>query len=1289
MSLFRNFCLLFVLVILSVKGDGKQFAEKGVAQTACLGPTSLAPSQNRQNTPQLEATECGLQEATIPSLWGQSFPPPNCERNVLFDSYRLALRSMPQNEIAECLVLRPLWQLLGRLCCTHSQPEQFYMGTAEQETKREEPKAKATMQIASPPPPPPPMLAPNQAQCHAPWMPQQMPQQMPHMNMMPFMPPQLDQQVMQTVPQQSAMMPADLEDYKMEMSAQTKLNKIMKAAKKEDHLSPEFQSLVATERKKDDKESTSNLLAAVKAHGKAKEALMEVENSRMQLWSQWRVFLQASVTKWKEYTAQFQASETAFQHQMQSATLNLRKAQKRVDLAKKRADAVGKDDEPQEISDDDFDENEPDMQDEAEVPRDENAQRIQEGLHQVVTSLSVLSESAEKLEPKSKRPRIKEEEEAPPGSRAMQPFGMADCDNSFDGSVELKEFLPYVKHLEDDKKVLMICEEESQRSTCLGESLLQLKPQQRRASSSCTRKEAKKKALKPPAPVLMRKNYKVFMFSALDIQEWNEDDLFPRELQHGTYLKIEVTAEPQTQVCPPQHVPDKAKQKGPDTPHIHGPDHHHEATSLMQRPLQHQDQRWGPMSHSAMFPSLAGRPTVGHGESQHQSKIVQEQAPKWMHPVKMTFLECAAIEFDDEGPVLYWKTWFLHHQRYTRSFESRTLRLDAAHKFWFQELCDLWADAMDPHLPARVAFVHPKPPMSDNDQHVGHLILVQGQGRELPVLMTALFDHPLHRRVWHLAALQLEYVEPENVFDDLGIARWCNRIHCRIHIGEVPFGQHELVHLQEGDSLVITIPSVQRSSRTEGISLMQRGLKIKSKQPIQYMQTGSAQNPSVAQACGEFQLNPAAAPFDPNRPGLRALSEFEADLWVQWDQEAFAWDDEERSCTILTWFIDHTWHWPHCDHPRRLQLYEDHRQWEELILRRWQDVRDPRSPFELYVVDPRPPALNNDIAAHVLIIQKPFDAWITNLATIIDSTQGQHQPFGQIAITTHEHVRVEAILTATSLERVCLYQSAVLNCQVWFQGVQLPPGVLFPGRSGTGIEIYLWPKSPTAPQAEGHGFLQIPSRRRREEERRTGSAVAQACRPSPVTLQLSTIIKEEDSPIAQEPQEHTWGVKLQAGHPDIIVPEYLEVPFEAGKARLKMIEIEVPPWKTDIETHETTVRRQLQSAMQVKDKLRKSRPKKAYLDADTWAIRTQLLKYRKSLKQTRKALARESLYRMFRAWSGHLTVVHAGESFAYGTTLRASQVRTMAGYCKLRVALRSHLQSSKQRLMKQRSSMSP
>jgi hypothetical protein len=44
--------------------------------------------------------------------------------------------------------------------------------------------------------------------------------------------------------------------------------------------------------------------------------------------------------------------------------------------------------------------------------------------------------------------------------------------------------------------------------------------------------------------------------------------------------------------------------------------------------------------------------------------------------------------------------------------------------------------------------VHPTPPAADASQHVGHLILVQGQGAEHPVLLTALFDHAVHRRIW-------------------------------------------------------------------------------------------------------------------------------------------------------------------------------------------------------------------------------------------------------------------------------------------------------------------------------------------------------------------------------------------------------------------------------------------------------------------------------------------------------------------------------------------------------------
>ena len=68
-------------------------------------------------------------------------------------------------------------------------------------------------------------------------------------------------------------------------------------------------------------------------------------------------------------------------------------------------------------------------------------------------------------------------------------------------------------------------------------------------------------------------------------------------------------------------------------------------------------------------------------------------------------------------------------------------------------------------------------------------------------------------------------------------------------------------------------------------------------------------------------------------------------------------------------------------------------------------------------------------------------------------------------------------------------------------------------------------------------------------------------------------------------------------------------PEQRERARGRLAEIEVPSWKTDIEIHELEVRKQLQKAIQVEGKPTKSRPKKVYIDSETWSIRTQLLQH--------------------------------------------------------------------------------
>eukprot|EP00435_Cladocopium_sp_Y103_P045176 s638_g12.t3 len=70
------------------------------------------------------------------------------------------------------------------------------------------------------------------------------------------------------------------EEQIQEMRAQQKPGKIVKAAKREDHLSPEFQALVHEEQKKDNKECVRNLHAAGFAVQKAKKHVIKIENSR-------------------------------------------------------------------------------------------------------------------------------------------------------------------------------------------------------------------------------------------------------------------------------------------------------------------------------------------------------------------------------------------------------------------------------------------------------------------------------------------------------------------------------------------------------------------------------------------------------------------------------------------------------------------------------------------------------------------------------------------------------------------------------------------------------------------------------------------------------------------------------------------------------------------------------------------------------------------------------------------------------------------------------------------------
>ena len=95
------------------------------------------------------------------------------------------------------------------------------------------------------------------------------------------------------------------------------------------------------------------------------------------------------------------------------------------------------------------------------------------------------------------------------------------------------------------------------------------------------------------------------------------------------------------------------------------------------------------IAHSASFLHIAADHPAARAIARNSRQTVETNPDGWLPQAGMTFLQCARTEHDDEGPVIYWTTWYLDGVRRPLSTESRLLRLDVLQHHWFGDLCEL------------------------------------------------------------------------------------------------------------------------------------------------------------------------------------------------------------------------------------------------------------------------------------------------------------------------------------------------------------------------------------------------------------------------------------------------------------------------------------------------------------------------------------------------------------------------------------------------------------------------
>ena len=343
----------------------------------------------------------------------------------------------------------------------------------------------------------------------------------------------------------------------------------------------------------------------------------------------------------------------------------------------------------------------------------------------------------------------------------------------------------------------------------------------------------------------------------------------------------------------------------------------------------------------------------------------------------MAFRERAVTHSPDEGPSWHVATWFLHHDRYDRSFESRELRLDAFPQLWYQDLCDLWADMMDQTQEVQVSFVHPLPPMDTHHPVQGHLLLVQGHGPRIPVLLTALFDHATHRRVWHLAALVPLITDKQDVLNILDLQRWCSRRVCMLHSCGQLIQQPLMPHNQPGDSVVVTITQ-QPTPEDEDATF--------------FMQTTGHTEPTTEYARQDRDLSAPSSTVhsQAGQPATHFLAPWLLDQWWHNDlRELFAdeamveMEEEGHVLYVWTWFIHHE-RLPRCSEPRIVRLDQSHHHWLEHLIAPWDSICQHDARTQIRAVQPRPlhDALRME-AVHVLIEQVPREPVAAAVISVI------------------------------------------------------------------------------------------------------------------------------------------------------------------------------------------------------------------------------------------------------------------------------------------------------------------
>ena len=513
---------------------------------------------------------------------------------------------------------------------------------------------------------------------------------------------------------------------------------------------------------------------------------------------------------------------------------------------------------------------------------------------------------------------------------------------------------------------------------------------------------------------------------------WPVQDVAVRTLQHQDYVRVTVLPPVQTNAGTLQTIDYIERQHRTDLPR---------GEQTFQQPAQTPAETFAmpgppPPRHEASIRAhsvevqrgLTNRPD---GRRPLRSSVPSGRGPAsdWLIPAGMIFFQnvLTYVTAGGDDAEVEWITWYLRPPLRSQSDESHVLLLDAARHQWFQRLQDLWRDWFQPHLDASVFVVAPDLPRAPYQTHVGHLLLVQGElPDQVPILLTTVFETMLGHRLSQLASFVPSFFPVPDLISTARLDRVCQGRDCYAELAGVRTSLNALGRADEGGGLCLHVPP-----HVSNNALLQIHAEVQHRHfgPIacHFEEDLHERRQDYFQA-----IPPLHQPVHVEHP-LDGLEQALSALWIQFARPGPG--HVELVMTLRSWFNDHD-RFPICVQARDVQLTADIFTWKHSLSHAWHDHVDLTLPLEFHIVDPDPVDEPDDIAAHLILLQRPRPDARSLLISVLDNAIWNAHP-RRWAIRSSIDPTGYELVALMGYRNLCPPLYDQVQCQIWCRGQEI------------------------------------------------------------------------------------------------------------------------------------------------------------------------------------------------------------------------------------------------------------